>query len=106
MGISTRHVVMVGIEVEPDKKLSKRYPDKKYIENDDLAYFEDNYNTEWAIFGKILEISADDRWEPAYLKFAKRTLKKEDQDLVTARLEDEGYNVEILPGLYVFTHLS
>lgn len=118
MGVSTRHVVMIGIEVEYNN--NPYHPDQEWDKYDtwleeysyhnakpgDFVYFADNYGSQWAVFGKLIEMSGDVRWEPAYLEFAPRIITKEDKQAVLKEASKIFDITDCKPELYCFSHCS
>ena len=105
---STDHWTLGGFrKTEKEaEELYDEYPCISKAKVGDIVYLYDNYGSEWEIFGKILEITGDNRWEPADLEFRPYTLTEEDQDEVVNRLLRVFEQVEERPKLYVFTYYS
>lgn len=111
MGISMRHVVMIGFELDaidltnPDEQMSEFYAHEAKAGS--FALFEDSYSGEYQIFGKVLEISNDGRYDEASLSFARRYMKETDRLEVIDKIEEIFPHVKnVDPKLYVFTHFS
>ena len=119
MGTSTRHIVMVGLDVGTERnpynlyKEAKKWEDweKQFVflpeaKSGDFVYVEDYYSKNYGIFGKLLEMSADGRWDTAYLEVKPRVMTDEDWWEVKEAAERIFDIKNADPKLYAFTHFS